>query len=160
VTDGSFEDATVFDVDAVTSGGWTLSGTNAFFLNNAESGPQTPYGSVFTYFVGVGNVNSVSQPVALPSCKSGAFTLSYAYNLPEGEGIDGPFCTFYVTYGEQTIDTIDAVTLFGTPNNEWTSRTQTFVPSAASGDITFTFDCSNDQLADDIEFLLDNISVS
>jgi hypothetical protein len=155
VTDGSFEDVTALGVDDATSGGWTLAGPQAYFESNTNNAYQTPYGAIFVTFYGQDAINSVSQPVALPSCKSGAFTLSYAYNVPFADDLFAPVCTFSVSYAGEA--NIDSVVITDTTVG-WITRTQTFTPTAASGAITFSWDCSGSN--SEIDFLLDNISVT
>jgi hypothetical protein len=101
VTDGSFEDvdSSALYVPDATSGSWTLSGDGADFESNTDNGYQTPYGSIFVTFHGITDINSVSQPVALAPCQSGAYTLSYSYEIPSEDNYSGGSCTLSVTYG-------------------------------------------------------------
>jgi hypothetical protein len=164
VTDGSFEDvsSSALNVDDATSGGWTLSGPDAYFLENGTSGYrvgssyETPYGSIFVALTGYGNINSVSQPVALSACRSGTYTLSYSYNIPYLDtGSDVDYCTFRVTYGGATIDSVELALLQG-----WTTRTKVFTPATGGGALSFIWDCTTLDSQEIMVFLLDNISVS
>jgi hypothetical protein len=160
VTDGSFEDVAVSALyrNDATSGGWTLSGPQAEFEDNESNPYATPYGEFFVTFYGESDINSVSQPVALASCKSGPYTLSYSYDVPfaENTASRNP-CTLSVTYGGVTIDSV----VLSDTSGGWITRTQVFTPAAGSGDISFIWDCSALlPVVDEIDLLLDNISVS
>jgi hypothetical protein len=158
VTDGSFEDvdSSAIGVSDATSGGWTLSGIDAYFESNTNNAYQTPYGSIFVTLYGEGYINSVSQPVALAPCRSGTYTLSYSYEIAFEDDSSGNPCILMVTYGGVTIDSVDISASTG----EWITRTQVFTPAAGSGTLSFIWDCSALLGVDEINLLLDNISIS
>jgi hypothetical protein len=159
VTDGSFEDvpASELNTDDASSGGWILSGPNAYFeSNNFNLAYQTPYGSIFVTFYGCADINSVSQPLTFASCNSVTYTLSYSYNARLVESLGGDYCILSVTYGGVTIDS--AVITDYTAG--WLTRTQVFTPATSSGTISFNWDCTALYVNDEIDLLLDNISIN
>ena len=154
----SFEDVPASELYllSASSSGWTLSGADAYFKSNNNNAHTTPYGSIFVTLYGYANINSVSQLLALASSNSRTYTLSYSYNVPFVENLKGGSCILSVTYGGVTVDSVD----ISDYTYGWLTRTQVFTPAAGSESVSFIWDCSALLAVDEIDLLLDNISIS
>lgn len=102
-----------------------------------------------------GAVAGVSHEIT--NVASSTATISYSYKVSgstEGRGT----CSLVITVGQDTVDTFSAAN----NNSGWITRTASFVPSASSGTLNFSWDCSNfrEDLGDfeELDILLDNIS--
>ncbi|KAF7532843.1 hypothetical protein G7054_g7606 [Neopestalotiopsis clavispora] len=142
-------------IPGATADGWTTkSGTYSYFSYNVNN-DLTPYGEKYVRLDGLpGAIGGVSHEIT--NVASSTATISYSYKLSgstEGRGT----CSLVITVGQDTVDTFSA-----SSNSGWTTRTASFVPSASSGTLNFSWDCSNFRkvLGDELEldFLLDDIS--
>ncbi|KAF3026663.1 hypothetical protein E8E14_014559 [Neopestalotiopsis sp. 37M] len=101
-----------------------------------------------------GAIGGVSHEIT--NIASSTATISYSYKVggsTEGRGT----CSLVITVGQDTVDTFSA-----SSNSGWTTRTASFVPSASSGTLNFSWDCSNFRKVtgdeEELDLLLDNIS--
>lgn len=136
-----------------------MSGANSYFESNNNNAYNTDYGEKFVvmYYPDSGS-DSLSQGVS--GLDGGDFTLSYAFAISAeyfyyttGEAI----CTFTASYAGQQIDSLSVDFAQAFDYGSFSTRTQTFTPAQANGNLLFEWECT--YLDGFMDLLLDNISL-